>query len=318
MGETVGRFAPTPSGRMHLGNLFSCLIAWLSVRSQGGRMILRQEDLDPQRTSPAFAAQVEEDLAFLGLDWDEGGTKGGPAGPYHQSRRGDFYESCLNRLAAMGLTYPCFCSRAELHAASAPHTADGDPIYPGTCRNLSPQEIEKKAQARPPAVRLKASGKILFTDRHYGPQAQDLATECGDFILRRWDGVFAYQLAVVADDGAMGVTEVVRGRDLLSSAPRQLYLYRLLALPEPVFRHVPLVLARDGRRLSKREQDVSLDRLKKRYRAQDIIGRLAWLAGQLDRPEPVAAKELIPVFRWEKVPKEDIFLPERLFESTQP
>lgn len=313
MGEIVGRFAPTPSGRMHLGNLFSCLLAWLSVRSQGGRIILRQEDLDTQRTSPAFAAQLEEDLTFLGLDWEEGGTKGGPAGPYWQSRRGDYYEICLEKLREMGLVYPCFCSRAELHAPNAPHTSDGDPIYPGTCRDLSPLEIEEKSKSRPPALRLKVQGTIGFTDLHYGPQVQDLAAECGDFILRRSDGVFAYQLAVAADDGAMGVTEVVRGRDLLSSTARQLYLYRLLGLPEPVFCHVPLLLAADGRRLSKRDGDVSLEVLRERYRAEEIVGRLAWLAGQLDRPEPISPEELAGIFRWEKVPREDIFLPEGLF-----
>lgn len=315
MGEVVGRFAPTPSGRMHLGNLFSCLLAWLSVRSQGGRLILRQEDLDTQRTSPAFAAQLEADLAFLGLDWDEGGTKGGPAGPYWQSQRGAYYEACLKKLGDMGLVYPCFCSRAELHAPNAPHTADGERVYPGTCRGLTAREIEEKIKARPPAFRLKAEGEVEFADRRYGKQAQNLDMECGDFILRRSDGVFAYQLAVVADDGAMGVTEVVRGRDLLSSTARQLYLYRLLNLPEPAFCHVPLLLAADGRRLSKRERDVGLEALKERYRAEEIVGKLAWLAGQLDKPEAAAPKELVGIFRWEKVPKEDIFLPEGLFDE---
>lgn len=302
MEKVAGRFAPTPSGSMHLGNLFSCLLAWLSARSRGGRMILRMENLDTLRTSREFGEQLMRDLDFLGLDWDEG--------PYWQSERGEYYQECLDRLAAQGLVYPCFCSRAELHAADAPHASDGDYIYQGKCRGLTEDEIAQRSKARPPAMRLRAEGRVGFTDLHYGWYEQDLQRDCGDFLLRRSDGVFAYQLAVVADDGAMGVTQVVRGRDLLSSAPRQLYLYRLLGLREPEFAHVPMLLAGDGRRLSKRDSDMGLDALRERFSAVEIVGRLAWLAGLMDRPEPVRARELIDVFDWGKVPKEDIFMPE--------
>lgn len=300
-GRVVGRFAPTPSGRMHLGNLFSCLLAWLSARSQGGRVILRMEDLDTQRTSRAFGQQIMRDLEYLGLDWDEG--------PYWQSERSGYYQECLNRLQMQDLVYPCFCSRAELHAANAPHASDGDYIYSGRCRGLSPAQAAELAKKRPPAARLLVRGTESFTDRHYGEFSQNLPRDCGDFILRRSDGVFAYQLAVAADDGAMGVTEVVRGRDLLTSTPRQLYLYRLLGLEAPAFAHIPMLLAPDSRRLSKRDGDVSLESLQARHSAEEIIGGLAWLAGQLDRPQPLKARELVPLFSWEKVPKEDIFMP---------
>ncbi len=315
MHEIVGRFAPTPSGRMHLGNLFCALLAWLSVRAAGGRMILRVENLDLLRTSFDYARQMEEDLRFLGLDWDEGGSLGGSNGPYYQSERTPYYESLLERLTAKGLVYPCFCSRAQLHAAQAPHTADGEVVYSGVCRNLSPAELEVRARTRPPALRLRVPAEtISLTDGHYGPYQQRLDTQCGDFILRRSDGVFAYQLAVVADDAAMGVTQVVRGRDLLPSAPRQIYLFRLLGFQPPAFVHTPLLLAHDGRRLSKRDGDLDLDGLRRRgFRGPDIVGRLAFLAGLLDRPEPVWPGELTNRFSWEKVPQEDICLPKELF-----
>ncbi len=215
--KVAGRFAPSPSGRLHLGNLFCSLLAWLSAKSRGGRVVLRIEDLDPARTSRAFADQLERDLEFLGLFWDEGGSGGGPHAPYYQSERAPLYEQCLAALEARGLVYPCFCSRAQLHAAEAPHAADGEPIYTGRCRALSPEEVRRRARTRSPALRLEVPPEaVSLTDGHYGFFSQNLARDCGDFILRRSDGVFAYQLAVVADDAAMGVTEVVRGRDLLA------------------------------------------------------------------------------------------------------
>ena len=223
----VGRFAPSPSGRMHLGNVFSCLCSWLSARSQGGSIVLRIEDLDDRCKRPELAAQLIDDLTWLGLEWDEG--------PYYQHDRLDLYEDALRQLQDAGLTYPCFCTRAELHAASAPHASDGTPIYHGACRGLSAEEITRRSALRAPATRLRvptvddlASDVIEFVDRTYGAQCEALATECGDFLVRRSDGVFAYQLAVVVDDAAMGVTEVVRGCDLLGSTPRQIYLQHLL------------------------------------------------------------------------------------------
>lgn len=313
MSGVIGRFAPTPSGALHLGNLFCSLLAWLSVKAQGGEIVLRIEDLDRERSDPAFTVQCEHDLRLLGLDWDRGGTAGGKR--YFQSERTAYYQSLLDRLQQTGNVYPCFCSRAELHAASAPHASDGELLYSGKCRGLSFEEVERLSRQRPPALRLRVPDETVgFEDLHYGPIRQNLLTDCGDFILRRSDGVFAYQLAVVGDDGDMGVTEVVRGRDLLSSTPRQILLFRLLGLPVPRFAHAPLLLDEEGRRLSKRDRDMSLSGLLERgLTPQDVIGRLAYLAGLLDRPEPAKAAELIPLFDWEKVPRTDILLPSGLF-----
>ena len=230
--KVTGRFAPSPSGRIHLGNILCCLLAWLSVRQQEGHMVLRIEDLDTARCPQRYARQMMEDLHWLGLDWDEGPEVGGSNGPYFQSQRTDRYQAALEQLEAQGLVYPCFCTRAELHAASAPHREDGQVIYPGTCRNLSAAQIAERSLRRAPALRLRVpEEEIGFTDGHLGAVRENLARACGDFLLRRSDGMFAYQLAVVVDDAAMGITEVVRGADLLDSTPRQLYLYRLLDLP---------------------------------------------------------------------------------------
>lgn len=306
MSGAVGRFAPTPSGGLHLGNLFASLLAWLSVKSQDGEIILRIEDIDRDRSRMEYVEQAEHDLAMLGLTWDRGGTAGGDE--YFQSRRTAYYEELVHTLTEKKLVYPCFCTRAELHAVNAPHTADGESIYPGTCRNLTAEEIAEKSQKRVPALRLKVPDKVVsFTDLHYGECGQNLQRDCGDFILRRSDGLFAYQLAVVADDAAMGVTEVVRGRDLLSSTPRQLYLYEALGLTAPQFAHTPLLLSEDGRRLAKRDRDVSLSGLLEQgYTPQQVVGQLAFWAGLLDRPEPAEPKELLPLFDWQKVPREDV------------
>lgn len=319
MARVVGRFAPTPSGYLHLGNLFCSLLAWLAARSQGGKIILRNEDLDIERSRPEYALQAQRDLETLGLLWDEGGDRAGPHGPYEQSRRFPFYQTQLEKLEAMGLVYPCFCSRAQLHAASAPHAGTGEPVYPGTCRNLSPEEVARRSQTLSPALRLQVPAETLsFVDGHYGLQSQFLPEACGDFILRRSDGVFAYQLAVVADDGDMGVTQVVRGNDLLSSTPRQLLLYRLLGYPAPQFFHTPLLLASDGRRLSKRDGDLSLQGLLARgLTPQDVVGRLGFLAGLLEEPVPCTPQDLLPCFSWEKVPRRDILLPPGLFPGAE-
>ena len=311
-----GRFAPTPSGRMHLGNAFAALVAWLSARSAGGEMVLRVEDLDPRANSRERAELLADDLRWLGLDWDEG--------PLYQSERGELYDEALGRLAAAGLPYPCFCSRAELHAASAPHASDGTPVYAGTCRGLSADEVARRSATRPPATRLRVpdeddpAGRIEFCDLAYGARREVLARDCGDFLVRRSDGAFAYQLAVVLDDIAMGVTQVVRGRDLLSSTPRQMYLYRLFGARPPQYIHVPLLLARDGRRLSKREHDLDLGALRARgVSGEEIVGRVAYLAGLLPHPRPARPRDLLPLFSWEKVPKENLVLPEDLFRDAQ-
>ena len=311
---TVGRYAPSPSGRMHLGNLCCCLLAWLSAKHKGGRVVLRIEDLDALRCPRSFADLLEADLAWLGLAADEGGSAGGPAGPYYQSERSSLYQFYYDKLAAMGLVYPCFCTRSQLHAASAPHRSDGQVVYPGTCRGLTPEQIAEKSRIRPPAWRVRVPAEeIAFTDGHLGRYAENLAADCGDFIVRRADGGFAYQLAVVVDDALMGVTQVVRGADLLSSTPRQLWLYRTLGLPAPEFYHLPLLLAPDGRRLSKRDGDQSLEHLQARYTPEQIIGKLAWVCGLTDTPVPRSPAELVDGFSWEKVPKTDICLPEGLF-----
>lgn len=309
-----GRFAPSPSGRIHLGNILCCLLAWLSARQRGGGVVLRIEDLDTARCPRRYAGQMEEDLRWLGLIWDEGPGAGGPDGPYYQSERTALYQAALDRLTDMGLVYPCFCTRAELHAASAPHREDGQAVYPGTCRHLTAEAAAERTKVRSPALRLLVpEEEIAFADGHMGEYREHLARDCGDFLLRRSDGMFAYQLAVVVDDAAMGVTEVVRGADLLASTPRQLLLYRLLGLKAPAFIHLPLLLAPDGRRLSKRDADAGLDPLRGRSTAEEVLGKLAYLAGFNPSAEPRTAEALLADFSWERVPREDIRIPSGLF-----
>ena len=312
----TGRFAPSPSGRIHLGNILCCLLAWLSARQKGGRVILRIEDLDIARCPRRYGEQMCRDIRWLGLDWDEGPVIGGPSGPYEQSRRTALYQAALRRLEAQGLVYPCFCTRAELHAASAPHREDGQVVYPGTCRGLTAEQAAERARrtGRAPALRLWVpKEEITFTDGHMGEYREWLPADCGDCLLRRSDGIFAYQLAGVVDDAAMGVTEVVRGADLLASTPRQLLLYRLLGLEAPAFYHFPLLLGSDGQRLSKRNADAGLDTLGERYTAPEILGKLAYLAGFNPSAEPRSGESLLEDFAWERVPRADIRIPEGLF-----
>lgn len=295
----TGRFAPSPSGRMHLGNVFSALLAWLSVRSQGGEMVLRMEDLDPDRCRPEYAEVLQDDLRWLGLDWDREQTP--------QRLRTAAYAEAFRRLSAQGLVYPCYCTREQLHAASAPHASDGRVRYAGTCRGLT--EAERAAKTKAPAWRLMVPDRVYgFTDGLQGGYEENLARDCGDFIIRRADGVYAYQLAVVTDDGAGGVTEVVRGMDLLDSTPRQLYLYELLDRTPPRFYHVPLLLSADGRRLSKRDRDLDLGALRQTYTPEQLLGMLANLAGLLEFPEAISARELLPAFSWRKVRKTPVRL----------
>lgn len=309
MGNVRGRFAPSPSGRMHLGNLFSGLLAWLSVRAAGGTMVLRMEDLDPDRCKEEYAVQLADDLRWLGLDWDEGYQVGGPHGPYRQSERTDLYAGAFEALERRGLIYPCYCTRAERLAASAPHRSDGQAVYSGRCRHLTEAQRAELSAARRPAWRVKVPDRSIgFTDGLQGFYEENLLHDCGDLILRRSDGVYAYQLAVVYDDGAMEVNQVVRGRDLLDSTPRQRYLYELLGLTPPEFYHVPLLLAPDGRRLSKREKDLDMGALRERFAPEALTGLLAFWAGQMDKPEPVAPAELAQHFDWAKVPAGDIMV----------
>ena len=296
---TVGRFAPTPSGRMHLGNVFAALIAWLSVRKDNGHMVLRMEDLDTQRTNAEYAKILREDLLWLGLDWDEETQP--------QSQRSQVYQEYFEKLEGMGLLYPCYCTRSQLHSVNAPHLSDGTYVYTGTCRNLT--EAEKAAFGRAPAWRVKVdAGLWEFEDRIQGKYSEDLATHCGDFVVRRADGVYVYQLAVTVDDALAGVNQVVRGMDLLSSAPRQMYLQSLLGFSHPEYAHVPMLLAPDGRRLSKRDKDLDLGYLRAHTTAEKLIGVLAASAGLLEKPIPISAKELARSFRFEAIRRDAICL----------
>ncbi len=296
-----GRFAPSPTGRMHLGNIASALLSWLSARAQGGAWLLRIEDLDPQRSKREYSRIIEDDLHWLGLDWDEGGLDGrGDAGPYSQSRRGDIYARYLELINATGYTYPCRCTRAEIMATQAPHQSDGRIVYGGRCRPAVLPAFDADFDGA--STRICVPDSIIsFDDGLYGPQHFNLAREVGDFILRRADGAWAYQLAVVVDDALMGVSEVVRGSDLLLSAAQQIYLYRLLGLEPPRFAHVPLLCNAEGRRLSKRDGSLSMEHLRATMTPPQIIGRLASLLGLLPEPTEITAAELIPDFSWQKI-----------------
>ena len=291
----IGRFAPTPSGRMHLGNVFAGLIAWLSVKSRGGAMVLRMEDLDTQRTSQEFAQVLREDLTWLGLTWD---LETPP-----QSQRSPAYDHYFEILREKSLLYPCYCTRSQLHSVNAPHLADGTYVYPGTCRSL------QNPPDRAPSWRVMVPDRQWeFCDMLQGEQNQNLLTDCGDFVVRRADGVYVYQLAVTVDDGEAGVTEVVRGVDLMSSAPRQMYLQELFGFSHPQYGHVPLLLAPDGRRLSKRDRDLDLGELRKHLTPEQLIGSLAHTCGLLDQFQSISAAELAGEFSWEKLRKTDIYL----------
>ena len=290
---------------MHLGNVFAALLAWLSVRSRDGEMVLRMEDLDTQRTSADFAAVLREDLAWLGLDYDRETPP--------QSLRTEAYDEAFRTLEEKGLIYPCYCTRSQLHSVNAPHLSDGTYVYPGTCRHLTPEQRE--AFGRKPAWRVKVPQRVWqVEDRVQGRYSLDLSTDCGDMVVRRADGVYVYQLAVTVDDGEAGVTEVVRGMDLLSSAPRQMYLQELLGLPHPEYAHVPMLLAPDGRRLSKRDRDLDLGELRRRVTAEQLLGILAHSAGILDRPGPISARELAKEFSWDAVKGDSIFLDASIFQ----
>ena len=280
----VGRFAPSPSGRMHMGNVYAALLA--------------------DRCPREHALQIIDDLRWLGLAWDNDEI------PW-QSERGALYQQYFDLLREQELVYPCFCSRAELRAAEAPHASDGRVIYAGTCRYLSEATRADRYLRRAPAWRVKvpAAGTV-FTDGHYGALPFNLARDWGDFIVRRSDGVWAYQLAVVVDDGLTGVTEVVRGVDLLTSSPVQLYLFEKLGLPAPSYFHVPLLLSPTGARLAKRDKAVDMGYFRAQLPGPEpLIGYLGYLTGQLDAPEPLTVGELLTVFDRSKIPASDIVVP---------
>jgi glutamyl-tRNA synthetase len=308
-GRVCGRLAPSPTGYAHLGNAWAFLLAWLSVRAQNGRLILRVEDIDPQRSKPEFIDALLEDMSWLGLDWDEGPDVAGPAQPYLQSRRKGCYEDALARLDAAGATYPCFCTRRELrNLASAPHVEDIGSPYPGTCRQLDETQraVLFGAGCRA-AVRLRCFGEeVSFTDILRGEERMRLADCGGDFALRRSDGVISYQLAVAVDDAAMGITEVVRGRDILYSTPRQIVLQRLLGYATPRYAHIPLLLDNNGERLAKRHQSLTLRGLRQQgVDARRIVGLLSRMAGLNPQEMPVGPGWLLPRFALARLPKHD-------------
>lgn len=295
--SVCGRFAPSPTGRMHLGNVFSALLSWLSARAQGGTWLLRIEDIDPQRSRHEYAEMLMDDLKWLGLEWD--------GKPCWQSQRGDIYARYLQQLTEAGLIYPCYCTRADILATQAPHESDGRVVYKGTCRNLPPG-----THTGPAALRMKVPdegrGIVTFTDGHYGTHTVDLTTQCGDFIVRRKDGAWAYQLAVVVDDALMGINEVVRGRDLLLSSPQQIYLAQQLGFTPPRFTHLPLLCNTAGQRLSKRDKSLDMGCLRQRFTPNQIIGLLAHAAGLQPTPDAVSVQSLVKTFSWNKVGTADI------------
>ena len=304
--RVVGRFAPTPSGRLHLGNVLCAMLAYLSARSAGGKFLLRIEDVDKPRCPAHLTRQCIEDLQYLGFDWDEP--------PLIQSERTGVYEAALQSLRAQGLVYPCFCTRAQLHEA-APNEGDTQFVYAGTCARLSPEEAARRAIERRPSLRVRVPDEVVrFEDRLCGAVSENLARDCGDFVVRRSDGLFGYQLAAVVDDALSGVNEIVRGKDILTSTPRQLFLQRALGYEQPRYAHIPLLRDEQGRRLAKRDKDLDLSALAKRFSPEEILGALAFSCGVLSENRPASLERLVPLFSWEKVKRDDPLLPEGLRE----
>jgi glutamyl-tRNA synthetase len=295
----IGRLAPSPTGAQHVGNARTYLIAWLSARSQGGSIRLRIEDIDSPRVKPNAKELIIEDLRWLGLDWDDE--------PLIQSSRIAAYENALDTLKKGELVYPCTCTRSDVAAAaSAPHIEHEGPTYPGTCAQRSVADAAiLLQQGKPFAWRFRVQHTPAFVDRMLGLQELDLTRLGGDFVVWKSAGTPAYQLAVVVDDAAMGITEVIRGDDLIPSTPRQLLLYQSLGYRAPTFAHVPLVVGEDGRRLAKRHGDTRLATLREQcIKPEAFIGVLAWSCGWLDRPEPLSARELLSHFQLHTIPHE--------------
>lgn len=307
-----GRLAPSPTGHLHLGNAWSFLLCWLAVRSAGGRLVLRMEDIDPARSRPQFAVAIMRDLAWLGLDWDEGPDVGGPYGPYVQSQRLERYGEIIETLTRLGHTYPCYCTRKELKTmASAPHAEDVGPVYPGTCLGLSASErAERQGQGRKPSLRLHGSAETVFEDLVHGEVRLGWMDCGGDFPLRRSDGVVSYQLAVAADDMDQDISLVVRGADILPCTPRQIILFRLLDRPVPRYAHVPLMLDHSGERLAKRHEGCELRALREAgVSSRAITGYLAYRAGLLDHPALATPRDLAVLFDWNRLPRHAVTLP---------
>jgi glutamyl-tRNA synthetase len=311
-----GRYAPTPSGLLHVGNARTALVGWLSIRAQGGVFVWRLEDLDGPRCVAGMAEAAEDDLRWLGLDWDEGGALGGPYGPYVQSQRVDRYERALDALEAAGRLFPCRRTRADLQRiASAPHGSEGGAPYPAAWRpcEVAPGWLrELRAAAQPDAaIRFRVDDEVTrFDDLVHGPYAENVAREVGDFVLKRRDGVWAYQLAVVVDDLEMAIDEVVRGRDLLESTARQLQLIDALGGRQPRYAHLPLVLNAEGEKLSKRDSGLTVRSLRVAGIApESLVGYLAWSLGLRPGAAPCTAASLIGDFAWKRITRADWPLP---------
>jgi glutamyl-tRNA synthetase len=305
----IGRLAPSPTGAQHVGNARTYLIAWLAARSQRGRVVLRIEDIDSPRVKPGAVQGALEDLRWLGLDWDEG--------PIFQTDRLALYESALRVLQGKELVYPCTCSRSDVEqAASAPHAEHEGPAYPGTCAQRTVADAAKLGD-RPFAWRFRVKSEMVeYVDGFRGPTQVRLREIGDDFVVWKSAGTPAYQLAVVVDDAAQQVTEVIRGDDLVPSTPRQLLLYESLGIAPPRFIHVPLVVGSDGRRLAKRHGDTRLASLRGAgVGPEALLGLLAWSCGWIDKPEPISAQELIPLFRLEAIPPETFVLMPELLAS---
>ncbi len=303
----VGRLAPSPTGAQHVGNARTYLIAWLAARRADGRLLLRIEDIDSPRVKPGAAQQALDDLHWLGLDWD--GT------PIVQSQRLPLYEAALSLLREQELIYPCTCTRSDIAAAaSAPHLEHEGPAYPGTCAHRRADDLSRLD--RPFAWRFRVSDSPEFMDAYRGPVSIDLRQVGGDFVVWKSAGTPAYQLAVVVDDADSGVTEVIRGDDLLPSTPRQLLLYRALKRRPPRFVHVPLVVGEDGRRLAKRHGDTRLGTIRAAgVRPETLVGLLAWSCGWLRRPEPISPTDLIPLFDLRLIPTHPFVLRSELLQQ---
>jgi glutamyl-tRNA synthetase len=304
------RLAPSPTGALHIGNARTFLINWLLARQNGWKILLRIEDLDGPRIKPQFAEQAIDDLLWIGIDWDKG--------PFYQSARLNEYAKVVQQLMGSGQAYPCICTRKEVEsAASAPHAEDGAAVYPGTCRGRFASVTEAAAFAgRPPAVRFEVPDEIVtWTDQFAGPQQCDAARELGDFVIAKADGTPAYQLAVVVDDLAAGVTHVVRGDALLDSTPRQILLYRALGhhADIPSYYHLPLVVGADGRRLAKRHGDTRLSSYRDSgVSAAEVLNLLASWCGVTEGTIS-SARDLLSRFSIDDVPKTQIvFHPTRL------